>query len=597
MTQQRTQPKSLTTEQRSTSSGSRARIASKPAARLRASRDEGAQHPGTAPLLALQQTAGNDAVVGLLERYTVGAANDPAEAQADRAADAAMEETFGYEVRRSPRRGAAPTGGSLDGGPLDEATSAKLAARRGRGATLPGGLARAFGSALGADLSGVRVHDDPGADALASSLSATAFTVGRDVFFSKGAYRPDDAGGRHLLAHELAHVAQGSGTVQRQVVRRAVGFEYETNLFVKKKDPESGKMLPLAKMEKIHHYGEGVSMEADEHSTYGSAIEFVIEHVEEKNRPRMVKALKRLQGVLKDLAAVPHPGGDTAALAVDPPVPLSSATSVKRKDVYFVPQGRALSGNPQATGGISIDKVFTMMQQIGKNSALAGKHAQGAAALEKMSPDRPSNMAQKAAQIQGSDALKGLVATLVSYLDFGRGTQPLNYAKLISNSTLIRTDFGTWFSMLPGDDKKRFLDDGRGQSFVDLVLSTAGLADKGDQPVFERGVRKSQDKSSPDYNVLLDDKDLMISRQNWLLAITRGWDPLSSFWMPQLKGELEGLGRLGPKTDKVGKEVGKDSPGTGIIMEFRNMAQAVFYDQFPDLALQIFDYIVALNAR
>jgi hypothetical protein len=58
------------------------------------------------------------------------------------------------------------------------------------------------------DFSGVRVHTDSAAQRAADSLSATAFTTGRDVYFNQGAYDPSSEQGRGLIAHELAHVAQ-----------------------------------------------------------------------------------------------------------------------------------------------------------------------------------------------------------------------------------------------------------------------------------------------------------------------------------------------------------------------------------------------------
>ena len=61
---------------------------------------------------------------------------------------------------------------------------------------------------FGHDFSRVRVHDDAGAAAAARSVQASAFTVGTDVVFGGGGYRPDTPRGRWLLAHELAHVAQ-----------------------------------------------------------------------------------------------------------------------------------------------------------------------------------------------------------------------------------------------------------------------------------------------------------------------------------------------------------------------------------------------------
>jgi hypothetical protein len=62
--------------------------------------------------------------------------------------------------------------------------------------------------AFGADFSGVRVHTNNHASALAKSVQALAFTRGRDIFFAEGQYDPGSVGGRHLLAHELTHVLQ-----------------------------------------------------------------------------------------------------------------------------------------------------------------------------------------------------------------------------------------------------------------------------------------------------------------------------------------------------------------------------------------------------
>jgi len=61
---------------------------------------------------------------------------------------------------------------------------------------------------LDVDLSAVPVHDSSAADALATSLSADAFAVGRHVFFRAGAYRPHTEAGLWLLAHEVTHSVQ-----------------------------------------------------------------------------------------------------------------------------------------------------------------------------------------------------------------------------------------------------------------------------------------------------------------------------------------------------------------------------------------------------
>jgi len=79
---------------------------------------------------------------------------------------------------------------------------------RGGGQSLDRGVQAQMGQALNADFSGVRVHTDAGADGLNQSLSARAFTTGRDIYFRQGEYNPGSSSGRELLAHELTHVVQ-----------------------------------------------------------------------------------------------------------------------------------------------------------------------------------------------------------------------------------------------------------------------------------------------------------------------------------------------------------------------------------------------------
>jgi len=50
---------------------------------------------------------------------------------------------------------------------------------------------------------------------LSANLAARAFTVASDPYFGPGEYRPDNASGRRLIAHELTHVLQQRGTELR----------------------------------------------------------------------------------------------------------------------------------------------------------------------------------------------------------------------------------------------------------------------------------------------------------------------------------------------------------------------------------------------
>ncbi len=63
-------------------------------------------------------------------------------------------------------------------------------------------------SALGADLSRVRLHTGSASSELNRSISAVAFTHGRDIHFRDGMPDPTTGPGLHLLAHELTHTIQ-----------------------------------------------------------------------------------------------------------------------------------------------------------------------------------------------------------------------------------------------------------------------------------------------------------------------------------------------------------------------------------------------------
>jgi hypothetical protein len=82
----------------------------------------------------------------------------------------------------------------------------------GSGRALDSHARTSMESAFGHDFSGVRIHTDSRADHLSSQLNARAFTVGNDIAFAGGEFRPGTIVGDALLAHELAHVVQQKGT-------------------------------------------------------------------------------------------------------------------------------------------------------------------------------------------------------------------------------------------------------------------------------------------------------------------------------------------------------------------------------------------------
>jgi hypothetical protein len=63
---------------------------------------------------------------------------------------------------------------------------------------------------FGRDFGDVRLHSDTRAAASAQAISALAYTAGHHIVFGAGRHKPLTPDGRHLLAHELAHVVQQS---------------------------------------------------------------------------------------------------------------------------------------------------------------------------------------------------------------------------------------------------------------------------------------------------------------------------------------------------------------------------------------------------
>lgn len=604
----------------------------------------------------------------------VGAVGDRAEIDADRRAaevlarlsgpgaahkiDHADRGTHSAQVRRSTSSSGAM---GAAGGPADASTSAAISAKLGRGPGLDGTLRRRAEGAFGRSFANVRVHDDAESHALNERLSATAFTYGSDIFFSRGAYRPADEDGERLVAHELAHVEQESDPVRRSI-RRAVGFEFETNVMVKKRVTTlKGKKQRVAfepyGKAAVLKQGNGFRMEADEHSIKGSSIEFVIDPpVAEDDRAKLVKILTDLQEITTEIEkagrtqkAVVAKGEADVAFAkkqgaynkqhtklakkgnteeaiigqigelknvqddADPIMDFAEAGVTGVVPEAWLQPEKHVNGIPQATGGIAFDKLLSLMTEMGNSSDKAAKDltvasSKGASALDKGDRSKWANAAKLATPPNGmpatpSDELLGMIAILAMYLDQGRyvdddSTPPLNYAKLLSGSMLMRTDFGSMRNALKPAEKDALRD--HPLEFADWVLAVAGLSGTGKIKVYERGVLKDYHKGKAGGTI--DIPGFQLSRDQWLGDIAaRGFDRFSAaaqkasgeFRGAEVAEKLEGLGRLGNKWDTVG-----NGNLQGVIMEFRQMKSGIAMgpQQFATTALNVFDYIVALNA-
>jgi hypothetical protein len=101
--------------------------------------------------------------------------------------------------------------GILPDGTAHPEVVAALSRRRGYGEPLEEGVRTDLETKFGESFHDVRIHKDGEADALARSVSATAFTTGTDIYFAEGKFDTESAEGKELLAHEVAHVSQQRG--------------------------------------------------------------------------------------------------------------------------------------------------------------------------------------------------------------------------------------------------------------------------------------------------------------------------------------------------------------------------------------------------
>ncbi|MBX2829116.1 MAG: DUF4157 domain-containing protein [Flavobacteriaceae bacterium] len=189
----------------------------------------------------------------LQKKLKVGSPNDPLEAEADAVADKVVRQMeFAppppsnngslvqrkcsnceeEELQKKPiadtitpivQRRALNTEAS---GSVSESISTQINASRGRGNKMDAGTLSAMESGFGTDFSNVRIHTDSNAIQLSKSLQAQAFTVGNDIYFNEGKYNPSSSSGKHLLAHELTHTVQQSGSVQAKLIQRTPISEF-----------------------------------------------------------------------------------------------------------------------------------------------------------------------------------------------------------------------------------------------------------------------------------------------------------------------------------------------------------------------------------
>jgi hypothetical protein len=168
-------------------------------------------------ILDLQRTIGNHTVQRLIKSGSVhpnlqiGQPNDEYEQEAERVAERVSHipeaetqnhidalKKFSHRAQESPQETPRISPNAIS----------RIQTLKGGGQPLPEFTRAIFAQRFGHEFRHVRVHTDSRATEAAKYLNANAFTIGNNVVFGAGQYAPHFERGKHLLAHELAHVVQ-----------------------------------------------------------------------------------------------------------------------------------------------------------------------------------------------------------------------------------------------------------------------------------------------------------------------------------------------------------------------------------------------------
>jgi len=165
-----------------------------------------------------RQATGADAGAGLSRlhgsvmqpKLAIGASNDTLEKEADQVADQVLASSPPGAVSGAPSHIQRVVGqpASL----VDTAPASIDRVLASSGSPLEPALQQDMASRFGHDFSRVRVHSGPDAGQSALEVNANAYTVGHNIVFGAGQFAPGSEEGRRLIAHELTHVVQQSGS-------------------------------------------------------------------------------------------------------------------------------------------------------------------------------------------------------------------------------------------------------------------------------------------------------------------------------------------------------------------------------------------------
>ncbi|MFE1743900.1 DUF4157 domain-containing protein [Coleofasciculus sp. H7-2] len=179
-------------------------------------------------------------------------------------------------VQRAFQAGGSEASGDLEG---------RLNASKGGGSALAPEVRSFMEPRFGADFSSVRVHTGGEAVQMNRELGAQAFAHGSDVYFGEG----KSPGNNELTAHELTHVVQQTGSLQRkcpacqeedsQIMRKGTADDSINTSLASNSAPTTESIL---QMQGLGIRGQGAQREEDSSKKDNSSAQLSIQTISEQ---------------------------------------------------------------------------------------------------------------------------------------------------------------------------------------------------------------------------------------------------------------------------------------------------------------------------
>lgn len=389
----------------------------------------------------------------------------------------------------------------------------------------------------------------------------------------------------------------------------AIGFEFATGWQIYKDQP----ILPGQTTPPLFSKGFALKRTLGWDMTVdGKEIEFVVNPVEEDaqgegNVRARMRNLAQFVGMMnqKNAQAQLRNTDFTGHLPANP-----------RFVIYNTAQNQPIAAIPQVSAGVLLSryrKLVRVLANPGTNAAdrfFGGSAATytGVFAAVRL---RPAHLQDPRWPTHAPSAkLRGLVSLIATYIKRGTPPQahtPMKAAKYLM-VVMARTNFAGIFATLPDNERNQYRQ--HPNQWVNYICSSvmrnvAGFAPGGADPNAALIGYEISDQGTlaQGQRVVLP-----ITRQAWLIAMTRGSDllsaeahkigrlhPLNNPVYRDTAGvghRLRGLGGLGQRTDMIPTPTG---PKPGIIFEFRARQNPVTWDQWEDYAVRMYRFFRDLN--